>query len=163
MTAQELVDSGDRVFSRVGNGDAVFVRPDSPLKPFGGRVIHKGGLSLAALDHGFHYQDSTIAVVVAPVCRILREWRYVVVSQRVVSGSAYQADGRRAVASESTGEPWAYATQIAAALDPPEEVYVLDVCETPSGLRLLELNPFSGADLYGCNGDVVVAEVAAVV
>ena len=30
----------------------------------------------------------------------------------------------------------------------PELVCVLDICETLNGLRLLELNPFGGADLY---------------
>jgi len=43
-----------------------------------------------------------------------------------------------------------------------DPVYVLDVCETAAGLRLLELNPFSGADLYACTGSDVVREVATV-
>ena len=48
---------------------------------------------------------------------------------------------------------------MAARLDAPEAVYVVDVCEADGELHLLELNPFSGADLYGCRADDVVAAV----
>ena len=44
----------------------------------------------------------------------------------------------------------------------PDPVYVLDVCEADTGLRLLELNPFSGADLYACSGSEIVRHVGEV-
>jgi nucleotidyltransferase/DNA polymerase involved in DNA repair len=50
----------------------------------------------------------------------------------------------------------------AASLNPPEEVYVMDVCEADSKFWLLERNPFSGADLYACSPDDVVAAVSEV-
>jgi hypothetical protein len=141
--------------------DPVFVRPDSPLKPFTGRVLRRAELSLAALDFGFYFDDPALPVVAAPVRSIQGEWRYVVADRRVVAGSAYVADGRRAVADDSRRAPWSFAQTIASSLDPPESVYVLDVCESDSELRLVELNPFSGADLYACDADAVVRAVAA--
>ncbi len=39
----------------------------------------------------------------------------------------------------------------------------MDICETEQGLRLLELNPFSGADLYACDGDKIVRRIAEIV
>ncbi len=39
-------------------GYTVFVRPDSPLEPFSGRVLERGRISLQALDHGFYYDDA---------------------------------------------------------------------------------------------------------
>jgi hypothetical protein len=50
---------------------------------------------------------------------------------------------------------------VAEHLDPPELVYVMDICEADGQLRLLQLNPFSGADLYACRSDDVVAAVSA--
>jgi hypothetical protein len=35
----------------------------------------------------------------------------------------------------------------------------MDVCEADGQLWLLELNPFSGADLYACNCQDIVAAV----
>jgi hypothetical protein len=145
----------------LGSPDAVFVRPDSPLKPFAGRVLARERISLAALDHGFYYDDPSLPVVVAPVRAIGREWRYVVAGQRVIAGSAYAAAGRAPLPDVQTGEPWRLAAAVAAALAPPEAVYVMDVCEADGDLRLLELNPFGGADLYACDADAVVAALAA--
>ncbi len=139
----------------------LFVRPDSPLKPFSGRVLQRAQLSLTALDHGYYYEDPSLPVIVAPVRPITAEWRYVVVGQQVVAGSAYQADGRAALPDEPGGAPWRYAQQIALEMEPPEDVYVLDVCISAGELRLLELNPFSGADLYACDPRRVVAAVTA--
>ena len=138
-----------------------FVRPDSPLKPFSGRVLRRDQLSPAALDLGFYYDDPALPVVIAPVVPVSAEWRYVIVGGRVVAGSAYAAHGREALPDDPGGEPWRFAAALAAELDPPEAVYVADVCRSGGVLKLVELNPFSGADLYGCDPGAVVAAVAA--
>lgn len=141
-------------------GERIFVRPDSPLKPFSGRVLRREDISLAALDHGFYYDDEKLPIVVTPMIEVGAEWRLVVAEGRVVAGSAYAADGR------SAGEPisaehaaWTYGMDVLSRLQLPDPVFVMDVCETPAGLRLLELNPFSGADLYGCDRHAIVDAV----
>lgn len=142
-------------------GDRWFVRPDSPLKPFSGRVVTRDGLSLAALDHGFYYDDPALPVIVSPVREVDREWRLVVVEGRVVAGSGYEADSRRRAAPtppEATAR--AFAGRVAAELEPPEAIYVLDVALADGVLHVVELNPFSGADLYACDPVAVVAAVA---
>jgi hypothetical protein len=151
LTARELAGRPEAL----GAGP-YFVRPDSPLKPFSGRVLAREKLSLAALDHGFYYDDPELPVVVTPVRQVEREWRYVVVDRHVVAGSAYDPTGRQALPDDPTGGPWAYAATLAAQLPPPEAVYVLDVCAADGDLHLLELNPFSGADLYACSRDAIV-------
>ena len=88
------------------------------------------------------------------------EWRYVVVEGRVVAGSAYEPAGRSARAADPSGEPWSLASRIGGTLAAPEATYVMDICDSDAGLRLLELNPFSGADLYACDRDAVVAAVS---
>ena len=150
----------DRLVSSPTDYDPLFVRPDSPLKPFSGRVLKRSQVSLPALDFGFYFDDPSLPVVVAPVRQVQREWRYVVVDGRIVVGSAYAADGRRALPDEPTGKPWAFAQQVASNIEAPEIVYVLDICESDGDLRLLELNPFSGADLYACDADNVVQSVS---
>lgn len=162
LPASQFVREADAVMETLGAQESVFVRPDSPLKPFTGRVLTRARISLAALDHGFYYDDPEIPVVVAPVRRVARERRYVVTEQRVIAGSAYVADGRMAAGDDPTGQPRQFAIEVAQQLPSPDPVYVLDVCETDAGLRLLELNPFSGADLYACAGSDVVRQVAAV-
>jgi hypothetical protein len=159
-SVEELVTAAPDVLARIGAPDRFFVRPDSPLKPFSGRVVERDKISLAALDYGFYYDDKELPVIVAPVRAVHREWRYVVVAREVVAGSAYQADGRAALPDEPGGEPWAFASALTRELDAPQDVYVLDVCEADGALFLLELNPFSGADLYACDRPAVVTAVS---
>lgn len=54
------------------------------------------------------------------------------------------------------------AAEVAQHIGSRDPVYVLDVCEADTGLRLLELNPFSCADPYACSGADIVRRVAAV-
>lgn len=161
LSSDWAIVPAERLVAEPPDFDPVFVRPDSPLKPFSGRVLERARISLQALDFGFYFDDPALPVVVAPVRQVGREWRYVVVDGGVVAGSAYVADGRRALADEPAGEPWSFAQTVATDMAAPERVYVLDVCESGNALRLLELNPFSGADLYACDADDVVLAVAA--
>ena len=161
MPANMLVADPAAALAPLGPCEAVFVRPDSALKPFSGRVLPLAEISLAALDHGFYYDDPGLPVVVAPVRSLGREWRYVVVDRNVLAGTAYASDGRSALADDPTGLPWTFASELAGRLDPPEAVYVMDLCEADDQLRLLELNPFSGADLYACRTDDLVDAVSA--
>lgn len=162
LPASQLVSEAESVFQKIGADDSIFVRPDSPLKPFSGRVLRSDQISLAALDHGFYYDDPEIRVVVAPVQTIHKEWRFVIVGHEVVTGSGYIADGRLATLDRADEHLWRFAGEIAEQLPPPEAVYVMDVCECESALRLLELNPFSGADLYACDGNEIVRKIAAI-
>lgn len=168
--AREFLVTPDHAFTTVSDlvaagppaefGDRVFVRPDSPLKPFSGRLLDRNNVTLQALDHGFYYDDEALPVVVSPAVEVGDEWRFVVADHTVVAGSAYTADGRTGGAALSPAHAaWKYAEMLAATVDSPDPVFVLDVCEADAGLRLLEFNPFSGADLYGCDRAAVVNAV----
>ncbi|MFN3244336.1 MAG: ATP-grasp domain-containing protein [Planctomycetota bacterium] len=162
QTVASLVADPVAAFARFGSPPALFVRPDSPLKPFSGRVVRRDQVSLAALDHGFYFDDTSIAVILAPVRQVEREWRYVVVDGRVIAGSAYVAERRAPSPDDPSGEPWRFAQAVASSLPAPEIAYVLDVCSADGQLWLVELNPLSGADLYACDMNAVVREIAGV-
>jgi hypothetical protein len=162
VPAEDLVADPRAALHPLGDPDSVFVRPDSPLKPFAGRVLRRDDLTMKALDFGFYYDDPRLPVVIAPVRAVGPEWRYVVVDGQVVAGSAYSPEHRSAAPDDPRGAPWALASEIAAALPAPERVYVMDICESDGELRLVELNPFSGADLYACDRRAVLDEVSRV-
>ena len=52
-TVRELVDQPQDVLARLDRPQRVFVRPDSALKPFSGRVLDASAIDRSALDHGF--------------------------------------------------------------------------------------------------------------
>lgn len=162
-TVRELVASPERVTAPLRECDRIFVRPDSPLKPFSGRVVALDGLCADALDHGFYYDDLDLPIVVAAVEELGREWRLVVTPQGIAAGSGYEAEGRGAGESVVPAAVRDLGEEISRALEFPDPVVVIDVVETEAGLRLLELNPFSGADLYGCDLEAVVQAVTTAV
>lgn len=160
LPASRFVAESEAVFQRLSIEESVFVRPNSPLKPFSGRVLQYDQITLASLDHGFYYDDPDLMIVVAPVRHVEREWRYVVADRQVIAGSAYVADGRRSTQDDPHGPSWQFADEIARNIPSPDPVFVLDVCVTDGELKLVELNPFSGADLYACSGSTIVRQVA---
>jgi hypothetical protein len=96
-TVRELCEQPFEIARSLGDGlREVFVRPDSPLKPFSGRVVALEGLTPERLDHGFYYEDLELPIVIAPVTVVHEEWRFVVVRGTVVASSGYQAAGRSA-------------------------------------------------------------------
>ncbi|MGC4002815.1 MAG: ATP-grasp domain-containing protein [Pirellulales bacterium] len=162
LPACELVARADEIYARHGVDGRVFVRPDSPLKPFSGRIVTRERMSLAALDHGFYFDDENLSVVVAPVVSVSNERRFVVVNRTVVAGSGYRPDGRTATIAARHNDPaWGYAQDAAAELPAPSLVYVIDVCESVNGFRVVELNPFGGADLYACDAAPIVGAIHA--
>jgi hypothetical protein len=160
LPVNELVADPPAIAASLGAADSVFVRPDSPLKPFSGRVVRVDSLSLRALDFGFYFDNETLPVVVAPVRAVSREWRYVIVNGAVIAGSAYEAASRTAVSDTPHRESWQFAERVAQSIPAPEPAYVLDICESDGRMHVLELNPFSGADLYACDRPAIVNAVS---
>ena len=159
-TVSKFIADPDLIFEKIEAEDSVFVRPDSPLKPFSGRVVQKSGVSLKALDYGYYYEDENLPIVITPFCTINQEWRFVVVNKRVVTGSAYIAGSRDESNCISSGREWDYAQVIANNITSPDDVYVLDLCESEGDYKLLEINPFSGADLYACDRTAIVKSIS---
>lgn len=155
-TINELVGTPTQFF---GGSNQLFVRPDSPLKPFSGRVISRDNVTLKALDHGFYYDEVDLPIILTPTQQVGQEWRFIVVGQRVITGSGYTADNRSGTDELTNGPAWELAETIAQSIQPPDPIYVLDIAESNGKLWLMELNPFSGADLYASNLDIVVEAV----
>ncbi len=158
-TVREFVENPEKALQQIGVEDKFFVRPDGPLKPFSGRVLKTGNISLKDLDHGFYYDDTSIQIIISPVKTIIEEWRYIIVDMNVVAGSSYIAETRTEIPADIKGTQWQYAQEVSKNLVPPEDVYVMDICRVDNDFKLLELNPFSGADLYGCDRDAIVKSI----
>lgn len=160
-TVADLVNAPAETLGRLGEPDRVFVRPDSPLKPFAGRTLAVSSLSFAALDHGFYYDDERLPVAVSTAKRIGREWRFVVADGAPIAGCEYDV-ARYGRAGEVPPAAHALAAQVASNAWQPAPLYIVDIAEIDGALGVMELNPFSGADLYDCDANVVIAATARV-
>ena len=140
-------------------GTDIFVRPDSPLKPFSGRVINAYKVKPQDLDFGFYYDDLKLPIVVSERKTVESEWRFVIKGDQVITGSGYRKNRKKDCQIYPGSAPWKFACSIAKQLTPPDPLYIMDICESSGSLKLLELNPFSGADLYSCDRNLIVQAV----
>lgn len=138
----------------------LFVRPVLDLKQFTGEVFSFAELATwrTRLEHA--RGDLTLAteVQIAAPKEVLAEWRTVVVEGRVVAASQYKLEGGAFISDEVPRPVWDFAGEMAARYQ-PAGVFVLDVAETPAGMRVVETNCFNSAGLYWCDVHAVVTAV----
>jgi hypothetical protein len=155
LPSAEAVRHRDALYEDLGRGGEVFVRPNGCQKLFTGRRVAKDDFAAAL---GPARYDPTTLVLVARPRDIAREWRLAVAEGAVIAASQYLHDGAAEVAPGCPDEVRAFAAEaLAEARWEPDDIFMMDVCESEGRLYLLELNGFSCAALYACDARPVVA------
>jgi hypothetical protein len=155
MAGVEAIRQRDWLFSVFGRDERVFARPTSCHKLFVGRCIDRDSFPAALAPT--RYDLATLVVLASPQ-PISREWRVVVIGNRIVSGSQYAVGGERAITADSPSEVRAFAESMLSEVRwRPDPAFMLDVCESAGRLWLVELNSFSGSWLYRCELPAVVS------
>lgn len=141
------------------DGKTWFLRPVDDSKEEPGRVRSaKEILELAskvlALDpdevpSGSLRHDTEI--MLTEPARIHTEWRIWVVRDVVVTYSLYKEGSRVVYRPEIDDDALAFAQQMVAANPGYADAYVMDICRTPIGLRLLETNCLNAAGFYAAD------------
>ena len=147
-------------------GGRCFLRPSAVTKSFTGMVV-----SAADFKHEMNSLEKLSSVmpedlVVAASARdILRETRFVIVDGKVVAGSTYGWNGNDDIGLPIDDDSSELADRVACHPWRPDRAYTCDVAlvrqEGRIVARLLELNSFSCASLYGCDMQAVVEAVSA--
>jgi hypothetical protein len=160
LPVAEAVRLADRLFARYGNGGVLFVRPDAVDKAFTGTLADRpsfvGKLAAVAVD-------PTVAVLVAAPKKITHEWRLLVANGEVFAGSQYRSDREPEVVAGCPGEVTAFAQTVLREVEwqwRPDPLFVMDVCASEDGLRLLELNSFSCSGHYLADLETVVRKAS---
>lgn len=89
-------------------------------------------------------------VLVGRAKRLYWEYRLWVVDGKVVTASAYKAGGNLMVTPVVNGAAIRFAEE-AVALWAPARAFVIDIAETPDGLKVIEVNNLNSAGFYACN------------
>lgn len=126
----------------------LFVRPDSILKEFTGTVV-----SFENFDEKYKlmsfYDDVVtpeLPIIVSSVKNILGEWRFIVVDNEIISGQDC-GDEVLKFASKMSKTPI------------PDRVWVLDICLSNLGYKVLEIGCFSFAEIYSRDYDTIIRKV----
>lgn len=141
-----------------------FIKPNSDGKAFPGSVVEVAEISnwVEQLTCSDLLAENDVEVVLAEPRSIGREWRTVVVDGQVVAFSLYR--NFRQLWTERSIDPEALQTvEDAASCFSPAEVFVVDVCETDLGMKIIEYNTFNSAGLYDCDVVAVIDSISSFV
>lgn len=157
-------DSEVMEFKDVRLTKAAFVRPIDDTKFFSGKVFeddefHEWQHKVCALgtEAGISLSQDTL-VQVSPIKRIYAEYRFWIVNRKIVTASRYKlgdtvlysADVDRRfhqfVGDLIGGFPESLQNWV------PADAFVIDVCDTPDGIKIVEINTINAAGFYA--GDV---------
>lgn len=147
------------------NPSEIFIRPSNGYKTFAGQLLKMNDLRLEVdiLRKSYGGVPDDTLVVVSPKQDVRKEYRFIVIDGKVISGSLYMDED-----NAGTFEPYFdklctdqgaidFAEKMVTIYQ-PESAYTIDVCQTGTGeYKLLELNSLCCASLYGNDLDKFVA------
>jgi len=156
-----LLPFGEFVRRGLKPGESVFIKPDSGLKTFTGKVItHEN------FDHEINsmkqieivYNDTLC--VIASTKPIDGEFRYVIADGEVISKSQYSWDHQLEVRIDTFPEGDALAEYVAKMEYQADKVYFCDIAMSNGMAKVIELNAFSSSGLYACDTDKIAKAVS---
>ncbi|RYE60784.1 MAG: DUF4343 domain-containing protein [Hyphomicrobiales bacterium] len=155
----EIMPFGDARFDGLK-----FVRPVDDTKAFAGGLFEwdefakwQHGVATLGENVGNSLTSETIVQVSSPKM-IFQEVRCWVVDGRVITASVYRRASRVIYSSEVEPRLIEFANRLAD-LWSPERAFCLDVCDTPGGLRVVEINTINSAGFYAADMQKLVASL----
>lgn len=177
----DLMLNSDAVVCRFADAsptDLAFIRPIEDSKVFAGRLIEPEELAdwqnkVCNLheDDGSTLTADSLIQVCSPK-KIYAEYRYWIVDQRVVTFSQYKRGDRVIYSNQVDQHVHNFVEQVLRTKNQktditlttehngwrPHDAWCLDVCETPDGMRIVEINTINAAGFYHANmTDLVLA------
>lgn len=150
-----------------GDDQEWFIRPVADSKEQPGSVrtaaeIRETARKVMSLDPDEIPQGSLrpdTLMMLTPLARILKEWRIWIVDNQVVTYSLYKEGARVTYRHEIDEDALEFAKTMASLNENYSPAYVMDICRTDAGLRLLETNCINAAGFYAADLAVLTAAV----
>ena len=134
-----------------------FIKPNSDTKEFAGCVLDESEFEdwYGNMLRIGYLEENDFNVVVSSPKHVGKEWRCVIVGDKLVAGSLYRNYQKLHQQEGVPSEVRAFVKK-AVALYSPADVFCLDVVETDGSLKIIEYNTFNSSGLYKCNVDEII-------
>lgn len=130
-----------------GDDDELFIRPLHDTKEFNGSIFDREEF-ISFTDTNI--EEPNLEVVVAMPRHLRKEWRFVVVDGKIVSGTLYRKNHRLCTEPDYYGDA-AKCAQEAIDIYKPADVFVIDIGRIVQGAyKVIEVGCFNAAGLYAC-------------
>lgn len=153
MKLSEAIDMKEDTF--------FFMKPDNDLKDFTGCLVNAGGIKkfYDEVSAGGFTFGTDINVVLSSPKNTGWEWRFFMLGDRIISCSSYKLKEQLNMTKAVSMYVKSFARDVARVWH-PDDVYVMDVCESDDGLKVVEFNCFNASGFYACDVDAIVEEVS---
>lgn len=150
-------DSQVMKLSEVSNwksGEKKFIRPTADTKSFSGGLFTQIEWE-ERMDHNLHnfrsdlFNENTLIQVSSPK-EIWTEIRCWVVGGEIVTASTYKIGDNVTYKRVIDEDPIRYAKSMVEKFQ-PNDAFVIDICQTPNGWKVVELNCINCAGFYDCD------------
>lgn len=130
-----------------------FIRPIDDSKHFAGKVFDveefftwKRNVCVLEHDYGSSLSKDTLIQLCKPK-EIFSEYRFWVVNGRIATASLYKRGSRVVYSSDVDDRFFHYVSRLTFDWQ-PHKAFVVDVCDTPDGLKVVEINTLNSAGFY---------------
>lgn len=144
----------------------IFIRPSNGYKTFAGQVINYSNFESELKNIKRYIGEDNPLVLVSKCFKNLEEYRFIIVEGEVVSGAKYFDKYNMGTFEPYYNKPCTHddieLIEYASALSKlyqPDKAFTMDICKTDFGYRLLEINSFNCASMYGNNYSTVVEAI----
>ena len=171
MGLNDLIRNKEKIFSYFDEyrhqHNKIFIRPSDGAKSFAGQLLTYENFEqdVNVLLQSYGGIDTESLILVSGLKDIKEEYRFIVIDGEVISGSLYMDE-------ENMGTYKAHYDKICTDQDAtdfanevvklyqPDKAFTIDLCKTKNGeYKLLEINSFNCASMYGNDYDAVVDAV----
>lgn len=128
-----------------------FIKPTKDLKAFEAGIIEPG-VSIEQFITQGKYQKSYLQeqVLLSSCKKIISEYRFFIVNQKVITGSLYRLGGQGNL-SHVIPENIMNTAKKYAQLYQPHDIFTMDLAETPEGIKIIEYNCWNASGSYHCD------------
>jgi hypothetical protein len=137
-----------------------FIRPTEDVKHFTGKVMDweeflKFKTKVIDPNDTYYSMPLDTSVVITKPARIDEEYRFIIVDQKVITGSLYK-QGTTGIYQECTDPELYEFAQKMADIWCPSRAFVLDIAKSSGELYVLEMGCVNAAGLYHCDVQKIV-------
>lgn len=142
----------------------VFVRPTEDTKAIAGTVMSKydfedwiSSVSMVK-EEEFAPLHKNTEIAISPIKKIYNECRLFVVDGKVVTASIYKK-GNDVIEDSNVDERYISFVNKMTKIWSPSIAFVMDVADTPNGLKIIEINNLNSAGFYACDTSKIINAV----
>jgi hypothetical protein len=135
-----------------------FARPTQDTKTFSGKIFDWAEFTEFQSQKHYTKLNSETLISISPIKEISQEYRFFVVDGEVLTGSQYKLNGKGYLSVYIDDDIFEFAQKMVSIWQ-PSRAFVIDVCRSAIGLKIVEFNTFNCSGIYLCDVQKIIMAI----